>query len=118
MRVTAMLERVQSAQDEELTAIKNADEEMMTEAAGKIDCLLVEIAECLTIKREIPAEKKLELAKRFKAVREQREANRRILEETLAATGTTITRISSGKKTLNAYSNPLSKKELFLKKDC
>lgn len=118
MHITALLKRVQSAQDEERAAIEAADEERMSEAAGKIDSLLIEIAEWLTLKQEISVSDKLELAKKFKAAREQREANRRLLEETLTVTGTTITKLSSGKKTLNAYSNPLSKKELFLKKDC
>lgn len=118
MHITALLKRVQSAQDEERDAIEAADEEKMARAAGKIDTLLMEIAERLTLKQEIPVNEKLELAKEFKTAREQREATRRLLEETLAATGTAITKLSSGKKTLNAYSNPLSKKELFLKKDC
>ncbi len=118
MRVTALLKHLQSAQVEERAAIEAANEEKMAEAAGKIDSLLIEIAEWLTLKQEIPVSDKLELAKKFKAAREQRETNRRLLEETLAATGITISKLSSGKKTLNAYSNPLSKKELFLKKDC
>lgn len=109
---------VQSAQDEELSAIEAADENMMTAAADKIDCLLTELAECLALQQEMPREKKQELAKKFKAVREQREANRRLLEKSLKTTGSAITKITSGKKTLNAYSIPLSKQELFLKKDC
>lgn len=109
---------VQSAQDEERSAIEAADEDMMTAVAEKIDCLLTELAECLASQQEMSREKKQELAKKFRAVREQREANRNLLEKSLTNTGSAITKITSGKKTLNAYSTPLSKQELFLKKDC
>lgn len=90
----------------------------MQRCEDKINSLLGQLAEWIPLKNDLSRDDRLKLTRRLKEIREQREANRALLEETLSKVGTAIEKIALGKKVVSAYSNPRSKQELFLKKNC
>ncbi len=109
---------LESALEKERNAILALEEKSLEQSGVTIDNILSELSEKMLSAKSLNSDQTRELARVISRVREKRQNNRMLLEDVIQETGRAIGRVNSGRRVLQAYSNPASGEELFVKKEC